>query len=238
MPLVTAATWHVTMIDRLRDCLTRLMGQPDWDASLSIWTKDRVRILADLLKQRAALDPPVNTKAAQDNGTEAKSTDAIAGQARRTLGRHDGDDLMQLRADPKLGADATNVVDLLLDVMNAGTDHGSGQRNIYPEHAYTVVSVKFAEGGRGGDAAGDAPGRQGGARQGLTPVSDQKSTVRMRNPHHGNEPDETGDNRWGRGGADNMNPNDGLFNMSLSGFLLSVGNVTSFTAPHSTPPAP
>ena len=64
VPLVTAATWHVTsMIDRLRDALTHLMGQPDWDATLSIWTKDRLRILADLFKQRAALDPPVDTKA-------------------------------------------------------------------------------------------------------------------------------------------------------------------------------
>ena len=146
---------------------------------------------------------------------------------------------MQLRADPKLGADATSIVDLLLDVMNAGTDHGSGQRNIYPEHAYTVVSVKFA------DAAGapvtlptTLPANKEELDQTLAPVSDQKSTVRLRNPHHGNEPDETGENRCGPRRRRQHESQRRALQPEPRGFLLSVDNVTSFTAPHSAPPAP
>jgi hypothetical protein len=238
VPLVTAATSSETMLTRLRETLTRLMGQPNWDATLSIWTKERIRTMADLLKQRAELWPPAGSKGAELNGSEEKSNHEIAGQARRTLDRHDGDDFKELRTDPKLGGDVTAIVELLFDVMNIGKDHGSGMRSLYPEHAYTVISVKFA------DTAGKPvvlpptlPANKAELDQALAPVSDQQSTVRLRNPHHANEPDEIGDNQTGRSGSGD-NPNDGLFNMSLASFLLSTANVTSFKAPHSAPPAP
>ncbi|MFV3037634.1 hypothetical protein ACNI5A_31370, partial [Klebsiella pneumoniae] len=73
-----------------------------------------------------------------------------------------------------------------------------GQRNVYAAHAYNVIGVNFV------DATSSPVALQsvtGAARTAMFPQVDcDVSTIRLRNPHHGNEPDRTGMNRPTRPG--------------------------------------
>jgi hypothetical protein len=86
------------------------------------------------------------------------------------------------------GGDFRRLQEMLLVVKDIATDGAGGQRFTYAWHSYSVVCAAFA------DAAG--------APLVLTPanlatehpnIATARSTVRLRNPHGGNEPDRRGD---------------------------------------------
>jgi outer membrane protein OmpA-like peptidoglycan-associated protein len=127
------------------------------------------------------------------------------------------------------------MMDLILDLRNIGTDNSTGQRNIYGNHVYSLVAAAFlGVDGAGVPLADAAPGP---AREALFPQVDMtQSTVRLRNPHHGNEPDRQGDNRPTRpedGPPSSWFGSDGLFTMSMDEFFRNFTSVESGVLPRS-----
>ncbi|MBN1336601.1 MAG: DUF4157 domain-containing protein [Deltaproteobacteria bacterium] len=128
------------------------------------------------------------------------------------------------------------MMDLMLDLKNIGTDASPGQRNIYGDHSYQVVGVSFV------DAAGaevrlqDVPSAE---RPALFPTVDAyQSTVRLRNPHHGNEPDRLNNDQPTRpedGAPDGVNA-DGIFTMDLTEFFRNFNAVDSGVFPATRAP--
>lgn len=111
------------------------------------------------------------------------------------------------------------MMDLVLNVRNLGTDNSTGQRNIYASHAYSVVGVNFVT------TTGVVVPLQSfpqASRAPLYPLVDcEVSTIRVRNPHHGNEPDRTGMGRPTRpgDGAPSGPTSDGSFTVSVNEFF-------------------
>ncbi len=128
------------------------------------------------------------------------------------------------------------LMDLMLDLKNIGTDASPGQRNIYGDHSYQVVGVSFL-GWMGAEVAlQDVPEA---ARPALFPTIDPvQSTVRLRNPHHGNEPDRMGDNQATRAedNAPSDASSDGIFTMNLTEFFRNFNAVDSGVFPASDAP--
>jgi outer membrane protein OmpA-like peptidoglycan-associated protein len=125
------------------------------------------------------------------------------------------------------------MMDLMLDLRNIGTDASSGQRNIYGGHSYSVVGVSFV------NTAG-APvglgGVTGAARVAMFPqVDTTQSWVRLRNPHHGNEPDRLGNNTPTNpgDGPPSSRASDGIFTMSLEEFFRNFNAVDTGVFPRS-----
>ncbi len=123
------------------------------------------------------------------------------------------------------------MMDLMLDLRNIGTDASTGQRNIYGGHSYSVVAVSFI------DITGQSMPLQAVApamRPALYSLVDTNaSTVRLRNPHHGNEPDRLGNNQPTRpsDGAPSGAGSDGTFTMSLEEFFRNFTAVDSAVLP-------
>jgi outer membrane protein OmpA-like peptidoglycan-associated protein len=133
--------------------------------------------------------------------------------------------------DPARSAPIRGMADLMLDLRNIGTDNSPGQRNIYGDHAYSVVAVNIV------DAAGAQVALSGvaaGARAPLYATVDAgRSTVTLRNPHHGNEPDRRDNGTPSRpgDGAPSGRDSDGTFTMSLDEFFRNFNAVHSGVFP-------
>ncbi|MCC6994709.1 MAG: DUF4157 domain-containing protein [Deltaproteobacteria bacterium] len=123
------------------------------------------------------------------------------------------------------------MMDLVLDLRNAGTDASTGQRNIYGGHSYAVLGVSFV------DSAShpvQVAGLTGAARTAaLGTVSMTQSMVRLRNPHHGNEPDREGMNTATRpeDGTPSGRSADGIFSMDLDEFFRNFNTMESGVLP-------
>lgn len=122
------------------------------------------------------------------------------------------------------------MVDLMLDLRNIGTDASSGQRNIYGDHVYSVVGVRFVS------IAGVTlpiqwiPASAAETRRAMYPLVDTNaSTVRLRNPHHGNEPDRYGANEATNpdDGRPSDSSSDGTFTMTFEEFFRNFSYVDS-----------
>jgi hypothetical protein len=128
---------------------------------------------------------------------------------------------------PDRADNLTAVVELCLDLVNIGTDHGGNQRSLYGDHAYAVIGFAAA---MAGGAALPAPLPEGAARStlilGLDPDA---SIVTLQNPHHTNEPDELGEGHPLRtgDGTPSGSGSDGVFTMSLQSFLRNVSRLDS-----------
>src|SRR5207248_97309 len=151
--------------------------------------------------------------AAEQNAMNAVATACVAavrpGETWSVLGRAD--------RSPAIRA----LSELMLDLRNAGTDHSTGQRNIYGNHVYSVVGFNVAL--TGGEAV-PSPIPTGADRVAFyNKIDPVGSTVRLQNPHHGNEPDPFGDNRP-------PNPGDGVPAGSGSA-AASSSRTSSCTAP-------
>ena len=129
--------------------------------------------------------------------------------------------------DPARSAPIRTMTDLMIDLRNIGTDNSVGQRNIYGDHAYSIVAVNFVD-ATGGQVnlAGTPTASRGPLYSSIDPNA---STVRLRNPHHGNEPDRAGDNKPSRAGDGDTagRGSDGIFTMSLTEFFRSFIAVES-----------
>lgn len=123
------------------------------------------------------------------------------------------------------------MMDLVLNVRNLGTDNSVGQRNVYAAHAYNVVGVRFV------NAAGAAVPLEtvpSASRPAMFPQVDcDTSTIRLRNPHHGNEPDRTGMNRPTHAGDGDPSgaASDGLFTMSVNEFFRNFNTLDTGVFP-------
>ena len=122
------------------------------------------------------------------------------------------------------------LMDLVLTVRNLGTDHSGGQRNVYAGHAYSVLSVSFVTTAR---VPVPLASVSGAARQAMFPQVDAMvSSVRLRNPHHGNEPDRDGMNHDVPGDGIPAGPTaDGAFTMTLDGFFRNFNWIGSGVLP-------
>jgi hypothetical protein len=123
------------------------------------------------------------------------------------------------------------MMDLVLNVRNLGTDNSVGQRNVYAAHAYNVIGVHFV------NTAGEAVALQSvpsASRPAMFPQVDcDVSTIRLRNPHHGNEPDRTGENHPTRPGDGTPSgaASDGIFTMSVNEFFRNFNTLDSGVFP-------
>jgi outer membrane protein OmpA-like peptidoglycan-associated protein len=130
---------------------------------------------------------------------------------------HSRNDLLDRRRSEPLRA----VADLMLNLRNEGTDASSGQRNVYGGHAYSILSASIVGPGEIPVPLALTPPAM---RPLLYPLVDpDTSRVRIRNPHHGNEPDRLDSDRPSRGGdgAPDGDQSDGVFTVSLREFFLN-----------------
>ena len=129
--------------------------------------------------------------------------------------------------DPARSPAIKGATDLMLDLRNMGTDKSPGQRNVYGNHAYSVAGVAFVSTTGVMVPLQSVPAT---SRQTLYPLVDTAvSTVKLRNPHHGNEPDRRGNNRADRpeDGSPSGITSDGIFTMSLEQFFRNFSGVES-----------
>jgi len=92
-------------------------------------------------------------------------------------------------------------------VGQLGTDSSAGTRNIYADHAYSVIGVRFV----GKDGNPTALNIDNIATE-LPNISGTGSTVTLRNPHHTNEPNLPAS-------MVDQDSEDGVFRMSLDAYL-------------------
>ncbi len=135
--------------------------------------------------------------------------------------------------DPARSRAIQDMAVLMVDLRNLGTDNSPGQRNIYADHGYSVVAVNIVTTTGVQVPLSAVPVAN---RPALYPLVDANvSTVTLRNPHHGNEPDRL-DNRTPQRPGDGSPSGasaDGTFTMSLSEFFRSFTSVQSGVFPRS-----
>ena len=135
--------------------------------------------------------------------------------------------------DTKRSRVIQDMAQLMVDLSNMGTDSSPGQRNIYGDHVYSVVSVNIVTTTGVMVPLSQIPAAN---RPALYPLVDPDvSTVQLRNPHHGNEPDRMNNRTPQRpgDGAPSGAPSDGLFTMTLREFFLNFTSVQSGVFPRS-----
>jgi hypothetical protein len=94
-------------------------------------------------------------------------------------------------------------------IAHLSRDASEGQRNAYADHAYAVLGASFSDNA----GAGLALTLSNLAAE-ANRIDSQNSTVQLRNPHHGNEPNLPTSNV-------DSNTDDGLFTMTLDQYLRS-----------------
>jgi hypothetical protein len=148
-------------------------------------------------------DPVIKKKPLEQKASVKEVVDA----AREALGGVYGTLVATIKANPNNAAMQT-LHEMLLNLLNAGTDSSTGQRFIYSGHAYAIVGVAFKK------ANGTAfTPRVDRLTDDLNEISASKSEVTLRNPHHGNAPNPTGAPETSEG------PTAGQFTLSLAQYL-------------------
>jgi outer membrane protein OmpA-like peptidoglycan-associated protein len=135
--------------------------------------------------------------------------------------------------DPARSQNIRDLAGLLLDLRNIGTDSSPGQRNVYGDHAYAVIAVNIVTTTGVNVPLNTVPAAN---RAALYPLVDPDvSTVTLRNPHHGNEPDRTDSNRPARAGDGDPSGagSDGVFNVTLRDFFRDFNSINSGVFPRS-----
>lgn len=123
------------------------------------------------------------------------------------------------------------MMDLVLNVRNLGTDNSDGQRNVYAAHAYNVIGINFITTAGVPVPLQTVPSAQ---RPPMFPLVDcDTSTVRLHNPHHGNEPDRTGMNQPTNAadGTPSGGASDGVFTMTVNEFFRNFNTLDTGVFP-------
>ncbi|MBE2272156.1 MAG: hypothetical protein IAE80_28235 [Anaerolinea sp.] len=153
-------------------------------------------------------------KAKTLNLEKAETAQPLAKAAKDTLGRGAlwYDDLHSI--DAERTAQVSRFVEMVANLINIGTDHSTGQRNIYSRHAYTVQSIVFKG---SSDNLLNGLMHQNLDEEEFKKIDLNKSTVQLRNPHATNTPniDDTGD----------VGPGGGVFDLSLEQFIRNFGRI-------------
>jgi hypothetical protein len=221
-PIVTANTNTDDMVARLGAAIPVAIGDPDW-RKVKPRTQGRVRrVLAALTAFNTAMAGA--TTQAQRDAAKTAGWNSIGAACRRAVQPHQTWSLLER---PDRSANMTAIVELMLDLVNIGTDHGGDQRNLYGDHSYAVLG--FAPALTGG-APVPSPLPTGAARATfLSQVDPTASVVTLQNPHHGNEPDELGEGRPVRpgDGPTSGDAANGVFTQTLESFLRNVSRVDS-----------
>ena len=133
--------------------------------------------------------------------------------------------------DTRRSRPVQDMANMMLDLRNLGTDNSPGQRGVYADHGYSVVAVNIVTTAGVAVPLSSVPAASRGA---LYPLVDANvSTVTLRNPHHGNEPDRLDNrtpNRAGDGAPSGPTA-DGTFTVSLYDFFRSFTSVQSGVFP-------
>jgi hypothetical protein len=214
-PLLTATAMTYLHIPRLKAAITAAQGDADW-TNLSAKTRGDCQAVVPLIDTWTSTpDTPAAAKTAAQQAVG--NACVTAAHPTQNADLHDA-----ARSKP-----LKDMLELLADVRNAGTDSSSGQRNIYGDHAYSIEAVSFL------NAAGtEVPlsTTPASARASLLPLVDAiVSTVTLRNPHHTNEPDihNTGSPADGN--------DEGRFVMTLDQFFRNFTSVEAGVFPTTTP---
>lgn len=208
---LTCSTSEGTAVTRLREQIGLVMAEGaeaaaqsfaggilSWGPDLvEAWMDGTIDLFGDLRGIQTYIDGPWT----EEESEEHKEALAALCEAATLPDHHP---LLHEEDAPKKYVD---LLDLLLQVRNIGTDTSNGQRSVYASHAYAVLGVTF----RSGDGAvleldpAQIPGN-------LEEVSAERSSLTLRNPHHTNEPDTHGE-----GPVDGTD--DGEFTYSLDQFF-------------------
>lgn len=216
-PILVALTTPDDQVRNLGTAITRVIADADFSASLSPEVQGKLTALLGLATADAATPPdPPNTE-----GPKAAARKQIAALCAELT--NPSAELMSEARSPAVRA----FTELALNVRTLGTDDSSGQRNLYTNHGYTVVSINFV------DALGHRVALEDAAPEGramLFPLVDcEASKIRVRNPHHQNEPDRAGVNKPNRAGdgAPDGGKSDGVFTLSVNEFFRNFNGLDS-----------
>jgi hypothetical protein len=210
--ILTANTDTNTQINWLQKAIPEAKADPAWSTTLSDKTRSDCENVEKLISAWA-----------NENDTSKKDN------LRPGIG-----DASRIAIDPTLNTDLHDATatpirhmrELLGDIRNAGTDHSNGQRNIYGNHAYSVVSVSFKD--QNGILIELGVGQTVAKRTELiAKIDPTKSIVTLLNPHHANRPNMR---------ANETTNADGEFTMSLEQFLWSFESVDHGVFPRTGTP--
>lgn len=220
-PIVTATSMVHLLIPRLQQAIGTAQTDPDY-ANLTAQTQANItNVLNAIVAYNNTPNQPAPAKqAARANiGTQCSTTVLPANSA----------DLMQNGRALRL----REMLDLLMDLKNIGVDQSPGQRNIYGDHVYSVMSVAFQT------TTGQRVPLETLSMAQRVPfyplVDTTVSPVRLRNPHHTNEPDFQGNGtaRNAADGAPSGRQSDGIFTMNLEQFFRNFTSVETGVFPRS-----
>jgi outer membrane protein OmpA-like peptidoglycan-associated protein len=190
-------------------------------------SQERVDNVETAITSPGAIAPHTITKTA--HGENGATGDAAWRKVQFTFtptGHHTNSLLDTARSRP-----VQDMANMMLDLRNLGTDSSPGQRGIYADHGYSVVAVNIVSTTGVAVPLSSVPAS---SRAALYPLVDPNvSTVTLRNPHHGNEPDRLDSrtpNRAGDGAPSGPSA-DGTFTISLYDFFRSFTSVQSGVFP-------
>jgi hypothetical protein len=194
--MLTASASYDTMFGRVKplaDIVMNLPAAKNWPKQF----KTDLKYLEDVIQAWSAVQ--------NDEKKEKKAKDKVARTARQIAAPKSWP-MLHRESTPK---EARNLLEVLDDVANAGTDNDPGQRMVYSEHAYSITGVHFRN-QEGAEMQLDEASLAEKAKD----VDALKSQVTMRNPHRTNEPDVDGQGKPDDGSAD-----DGNFTIDLDQFF-------------------
>ena len=219
-PIVTATSMVHLLIPRLLAAIPVAQGDADW-ANVSAAEQTNIASITAAINTHNALP---NDAAGVQNGPKA--------QARAAIGTACSTAITAANAPALLAAARSNnikqMVELVLDLKNIGTDASPGQRNIYGDHVYSVVGVNFSTTAGAAVPLSATPSMM---RPTLFPLVDTTvSNVTLRNPHHGNTPDAMGSGTGPDGPTQGVS-SSGIFHMNLEQFFRNFTSVESGVFP-------
>jgi hypothetical protein len=219
-PIVTATSMVHLLIPRCAAAITAAQADPDW-ASLAATEQTNIGSVQAAINTYNALP---NDAAGVTNGPKKTARSAIGTAASTAIKVADAPNTSARSARLR------EMVELVLDLKNIGTDNSPGQRNIYGDHVYSVVAVDFLTTTRLPvplNAVGSAQ------RAPFFPLVDTTvSNVTLRNPHHGNTPDASNTGSGPDGPTSGVN-STGIFHMNLEQFFMNFTSVESGVFPRS-----
>ncbi len=219
-PNVTASAMEHDMMTRLGPAVAAAIASPDFATVGATWRSafEHVQSVWTMWSSQ----PAGNTK------DQAYRAVGVACAYAASGGQPAGGEIVSALELTQRHAESSPIqaaMDLMLELRNR--PDGSSQRNILLDHSYAVVGAVFVDATGHGLPLGTMPQAQ---RAALFPqVDTRQSIVRVRNPHHGNEPDRRGDNQPARpsDGAPSGAASDGVFALSLEQFLRNFSIVHS-----------
>ncbi len=222
-PIVTATSMVHLLIPRLQAAIPAAQADADW-ANLSATEQANIALITVAIATYNAL--PADAAGVQ-NGPKKQARAAIGTACSTAINTANAPNLLNTAAR---SVPLQQMVELILDLKNIGTDNSPGQRNIYGDHVYSVTAVNFCTTDGQPVPLETLPS---GLRPNFFPLVDTNvSNVTLRNPHHGNTPDPTGSGNGPDGPTQGVN-STGTFHMSLNRFFMNFTSVESGVFPRS-----